>query len=98
MREPFNPTSDKAFSLAVTAIRRYCWCVELCDGDSPLGIHFGTCSYCWASRQQDREDHQSHREWLGDSYPGDPFKHTARLGCAEHGIDHPHLHCRESQR
>ena len=63
------------------------------------GPRFATCSYCWGSREQDREDYSVHNEWLGYAYPGDPVG-AADLhnGCTEHGIDHPHLHCRESQR
>ena len=98
MTEPFNPTSPAAFECAVTAMRRYCWCLALLEMGGDDGPWFATCSYCWAVRQQDREDYQIRRDWFGDAYPGGPVTPTARVGCAEHGIDHPHLHCRESQR
>jgi hypothetical protein len=95
--EPFHPTANINIERSYESTRRYCWCMTLLQGSGDDGPRFATCSYCWPSRKQDTEDYRAHREWFGRAYPGDDGPGTSTAGCAEHGLDHPHIHCVESQ-
>jgi hypothetical protein len=96
--EPFHPLSELNRVRSFIAIDRYCWCdaLDQARGDD-FAPRFATCSYCWPSRKQDVADYRAHREWFGRAYPGDSRPIRMRGGCAEHGLDYPHIHCVESK-
>ena len=91
--EPFNPASDDAHRWADAALRRLCWCDVLYDAPGYDGPCFRTCSYCWPSRKQDREDYEEHRVWFGERWPSDHRVERSDYGYCEHGLDGKHQHC-----